>query len=99
MSVERVVVLLHPVFAGVAIWLVGWLATNVPGAPKLNPTDMASVEIAVFVSVTGVVLKWLHGRQKTLGPTPVAGELLPFTTLEPPLAKVAETVAPVAGQS
>jgi hypothetical protein len=94
LSIERVVVLLTPVFAAAATWLATLVANNVPGAPQLGASQIMGIEIAVFVSVVGVVIKWLHGRQK---PEVVA---LPATLVVPPVVAppvAAPVIAPPAG--
>lgn len=63
LSIERVVVILTPLFAAGATWLVALVGSNVPGAPHLDAGAIEGVEIASFISVCGVVAKWLHGRQ------------------------------------
>lgn len=62
-TIERVVVLLTPVFAGVSGWLVGWAADHLPGHPALSASDVTAIEITGVVAATSAVLKWLHGRQ------------------------------------
>lgn len=63
-SIERVVAFLTPtVFAPLAVWISGLVATNVPFAPTPSPGVLEGIEIAAFLGACGVVIKWLHGRQ------------------------------------
>jgi hypothetical protein len=64
LSVERVVVLLTPLFAALAAWVVAVVANNVPGSPKLDSTDLTALMISGVLGAVSLVLKWLHGRQK-----------------------------------
>jgi hypothetical protein len=64
-NVNRIVVLLSPIFVGVAGWLADWAAKNLPGAPALDKTGLSAVFIAGAVSAGGLVYKWLHGWQKS----------------------------------
>lgn len=75
-SIERVVVLLTPIFAAAASWFVALIANNVPGAPGLDASSVRDVEIAAFIGVVSVVIKWLHGRQK---PELIGHPLQPLT--------------------
>jgi hypothetical protein len=63
-AVERVAVLLTPLFGALAAWLVALAANNVPGSPRLSATDLTTVMLAAFIGTTSLALKWLHGRQK-----------------------------------
>lgn len=63
LSIERVVVLFTPLFAGGSAWLVGLIASNVPGAPRIDAGSLTNVEIAAVVGAVAAILKWLHGRQ------------------------------------
>lgn len=79
-SIERVVVLLSPFFLAAGTWLAGVIAANVPFAPYITAQDIMGVEIAAFLGLAGIVIKWLHGRQipeiaqlpKPLPPTAVS---------------------------
>lgn len=62
-SIERVVVVLTPVFTGLSAWLVGWIAQNFPGNPKLDAGQVTALMIAGGLFAVSAVLKWLHGRQ------------------------------------
>lgn len=63
-SIERVVAFLTPtVFAPLAVWISGLVATNVPFAPTPSPGVLEGIEIAAFLGACAVVIKWLHGRQ------------------------------------
>lgn len=63
LSIERVVTLLTPAFAALASWLTALVGTHVPGAPHLDPGAIEGIEAAAFLGTTGIVFKWLHGRQ------------------------------------
>lgn len=65
LSIERVVVLLTPLFGAIASWIVAFIATHVPGAPHLDHTGVEGIVIAVFLGVAALVVKWLGGRQQT----------------------------------
>lgn len=62
-SIERVVVLVSPFFLAASVWLAGVVASNIPFAPPLDPAAIEGVMIAAFLSLAGIIIKWLHGRQ------------------------------------
>jgi formate-dependent nitrite reductase membrane component NrfD len=64
MSIERAVTLLTPVFAAVAAWLTGLIASKFPGLPHLDAAQVTALEIAGFVGAASAAIKWLHDRQK-----------------------------------
>jgi hypothetical protein len=93
-AVERVVVLLTPLFGALAAWLVALVANNVPGSPKLSATDLTSLMLTAFVGATTLALKWLHGRQKpALIMAPIDPRGVPPAV---PGASLAAEVTPVA---
>jgi len=59
----RIVVLLTPVFAGLAGWLAQLAATHLPGAPTLDATELTAVFVAGATLAVGAVVKWLNGLQ------------------------------------
>lgn len=75
--IGRIVVLLTPVFAGIAGWITQFVADNFPGAPALDETELTAIFVAGAVSIVPVVVKWLDNRgkyeerQELAGSTPV----------------------------
>lgn len=63
-SINRVVALLTPIFAGVAGWIAQWCAEHLPGAPNLDSGELTAVFIAGATAATGAALQWLNGWQK-----------------------------------
>lgn len=53
-----------PIVAGLAAWLVPWVAENFPGAPNLNANELAEIGVAAVVAVAAVAFKWLDNRGK-----------------------------------
>lgn len=64
MNANRVVVVLTPVFAGVAGVVTSWIADNLPGAPQVSEDGLTAVFVAGAMSATAVAWKWLQGWQK-----------------------------------
>lgn len=62
--IGRIVVLLTPVFAGVAGWLATWAAAHLPGNPALDATELTAVFVAGAGAATSAVLAWLKGRRE-----------------------------------
>lgn len=88
-SIERMVVLVSPLFAALAAVLTAWLTKHFPGAPKIDKTGVSSLMITAFVGAIGLVLKWLHGRQKPavasgLVKNPTAALAIETATAGPP---------------
>jgi hypothetical protein len=63
-SVERTVVLLTPVFTGLAAWVTTWIATHFPGHPHVDQAAVVALTTTGAVAGASAVLKWLHGRVK-----------------------------------
>lgn len=63
MPFNRIVVLLSPVYVGVAGWLVSWVAAHFPGHPHLNAADVRDLFIAGSLFAAGHVAQWLKGWQ------------------------------------
>jgi hypothetical protein len=61
LSIERVVTLLGPFFAAGASFVTGFVAQHT--GVKLDPAQVGIVETGAFLGTTGLVIKWLHGRQ------------------------------------
>src|SRR5262245_57400824 len=65
MNPNRVVAVLTPlVFAPAAGWIASWAARNMPGLPKLDPTQVTAVFIAGATIAFGKAALWLHGWQQ-----------------------------------
>lgn len=63
MGLNRIVVLLTPIFAGLAGAVVQWVAIHFPGAPHLDDTELTAVFVAGATAAAAAALKWLHGWQ------------------------------------
>lgn len=75
-TINRVVVLLTPVFAGLAGSVAVWVAENFPGAPALDSGELTAIFVAGATSGLGAALSWLKGWQnheqaQALGELPV----------------------------
>jgi hypothetical protein len=64
MTIERFVVLITPIFAGLAGWLVEWISVHFPGTPTLDKAQLTAVFIAGATAAAGAAVKWLHERSK-----------------------------------
>lgn len=64
MSANRVVILLSPIFVGVAGAVVTWVAKNFPGGPTLNKGELTAVFIAGATFAAGKVAMWVRGWQQ-----------------------------------
>lgn len=62
--IGRIVVLLTPVFAGVAAWLVAWIAENLPGSPVVDGSELTALSVAGALAAGGAVIQWLNNRGK-----------------------------------
>lgn len=62
--IGRVVVLLTPVFAGLAGALASWAAQNLPGGPVLDSGELTAVFVAGAGVATSAALTWLKGRRE-----------------------------------
>jgi hypothetical protein len=62
MPLNRVVVLLTPLFAGIAGWLVQWIADHFPGAPNLESGELTALFIAGFLAAAEMARQWLKGH-------------------------------------
>lgn len=64
MSANRIVVILSPIFIGVAGWVVTLAAKYLPGHPHLDQSQLATLFIVGVSAAAAKVLLWLHGAQK-----------------------------------
>jgi hypothetical protein len=64
MSLNRIVVLLTPVFAALAGWLTEWVAQHFPGTPNLDKGQLTVLFVAGATFAFGKAALWLHGWQK-----------------------------------
>jgi hypothetical protein len=64
MPLNRIVVLLTPVFAALAGWLTEWVAQHFPGTPTLDKAQLTALFIAGATYAAGQAAHWLHGWQK-----------------------------------
>lgn len=64
MSINRIIVLLTPVFVGISGWICQWVADHFPGAPALDQGELTAVFVAGALAGVTVVAQWLHGWQK-----------------------------------
>ena len=64
MSVNRVVVLLTPIFTGLAGYVAQWVAIHFPGTPGLDQGELTAIFIAGATAGLTVALHWLSGWQK-----------------------------------
>lgn len=64
MPVNRLVVILSPVFVGLAGWIVTLAAKYLPGHPHLDAAQLTALFVAGALFAAGHVGLWLHGWQK-----------------------------------
>lgn len=64
MTVNRLVVLLTPVFAGLAGWVVQVVARYFPGTPELDSRELTAVFVLGAGAALAAAWKWLQGWQK-----------------------------------
>lgn len=64
MPVNRIVILLTPIFVGLAGYIAELASKYLPGAPALDKSQLTAVFITGAIAATTAVLKWLHGHQK-----------------------------------
>ena len=62
--IGRIVVLLTPVFAGLAGWLATWAAQHLPGGPVLDAQALTAIFVTGAAAATSAVLSWLKGRRE-----------------------------------
>jgi hypothetical protein len=62
--IGRVVVVLTPVFAGLAGWLATWAADHLPGNPQLDSGEITAIFVAGAGAATSALLSWLKGRRE-----------------------------------
>lgn len=62
-SLNRLVVLLTPIFAGAAGWVVTRIAEWMPGA-NLDETELTALFIAAFLAAVEMARQWLKGWSK-----------------------------------
>jgi hypothetical protein len=63
-STNRVVILLSPIFVGLAGWVAELCARYLPGHPVLDSKDLTVVFLAGATYAASKILMWLHGSQK-----------------------------------
>lgn len=61
--VNRIVVLLTPVFSAAAAVGGAWLVKNFPGLPVPGQAELVAIEISAATAAAGAALKWIHGHQ------------------------------------
>ena len=61
--VNRIVVLLTPVFAALSGWAATWAAENMPGLPPLDPHWLAGIFVAGAVAAITAAYAWIDGWQ------------------------------------
>lgn len=64
MTTNRIVIVLSPIFVGLAGWLVAWIAQHFPGHPHLDAGEVTAIFIAGAAFAAGKVALWLRGWQK-----------------------------------
>jgi hypothetical protein len=64
MAANRVVAFLTPVFAGLAGYVVEWVAKHFPGTPTLDKGQLTAIFIVGASSGAAAALHWVHGWQK-----------------------------------
>jgi hypothetical protein len=64
MTIERLVALITPIFAGLAGWIVEWVSIHFPGTPTLDKAQLTAVFVAGATAAFGAALTWLHNRAK-----------------------------------
>ena len=62
--IGRIVVLLTPVFAGLAGWLATWAAQHLPGGPVLDQEALTAIFVSGVGAAVAAVLSWLKGRRE-----------------------------------
>lgn len=60
----RIVVLITPIFVGIAGWLTQWVADHFPGAPNLDAGELSLIFVAGALAAASAVYKWLDNRGK-----------------------------------
>ena len=73
MTLNRIVVLLTPIFSALSGVIVAWAANNLPGGPQLDETALTAVFIAGAGAALAVVDRWLKGWQKAEERTAIDG--------------------------
>lgn len=63
MTLNRIVVLLTPIFAGLAGTFTSWAAQNLPGSPQLDSAELTALFVAGAATGLAAVWKWLQGWQ------------------------------------
>lgn len=64
MSVNRIVVLLTPIFTGLAGFVAQWIAVHFPGTPALDQGELTAIFIAGATAGLTAALAWVRGWQK-----------------------------------
>lgn len=64
---NRIVVVVSPIFVGLAGWLVAWIAQHFPGHPHLDASEVTAIFIAGAAFAAGKVALWIKGWQKHEG--------------------------------
>lgn len=58
---NRVVVVLTPLFAAVSAYVVGFIVENVPGAPELTTDQLTALMVAGALAATHAAVTWIKG--------------------------------------
>jgi hypothetical protein len=98
-SINRIVVLLTPVFSASAAVGSAWLLKHFPGLPTPSAAQLLGVEVTVATSALGVALSWLKGHQQwentiaALAPTKyLEGTFKEIKKLDPKLQAEVEAI-------
>lgn len=67
MTPNRIVILISPIFVGIAGWLVAWIGQHFPGHPRLDASEVTALFIAGSTFAAAKVALWIHGWQKQEG--------------------------------
>lgn len=63
-TLNRVVVLLTPVFAGLSGYVVQWIANHFPGTPGLDQGELTALFVAGATAGLSAALAWIHGHHQ-----------------------------------
>jgi hypothetical protein len=59
LPVNRVVVLLTPIFAALSGWIASWVAANFPGLPPLTPAEITGAFALGATAAITAAYRWL----------------------------------------
>lgn len=62
--VNRIVVLLTPLFVSASAWIAGYVAKHFPGLPAFSSGQITAVMIAAAGAAIAAAYKWVDGWQK-----------------------------------